>query len=66
LTLPPDHVPSPCVKVCALDARTGYCVGCYRTIDEVASWLEMTPAEKRAVLERVERRRVAAQPEGYP
>lgn len=57
MSLAPEHVPSPCVKVCALDPRQGYCVGCLRTVDEVAGWLEMTAEEKRAVLERVARRR---------
>lgn len=53
----PEHVPSPCAKVCALDPRSGYCVGCYRTIDEVANWVEMSAEDKRAVLERVAQRR---------
>lgn len=66
VTLPPDFVPSPCVKVCALDAHTGYCVGCLRTIDEVAGWVEMTPEEKRAVLDRIEQRRAAARQERLP
>jgi hypothetical protein len=43
--------------VCALDSRSGYCVGCYRTIDEVANWVEMSAEDKRAVLERVAQRR---------
>lgn len=48
----PDYVASPCVKVCALDASTGLCRGCYRTLQEIADWLEMTPEQKRATLER--------------
>ncbi len=58
--LPPHHVPSPCVKICVLDPVTRMCQGCYRTIDEVAEWVEYTPEEKRAVLERVERRKKEA------
>ncbi|HEY7761244.1 MAG TPA: DUF1289 domain-containing protein [Burkholderiales bacterium] len=57
MNLAPGHVPSPCTKVCALDARSGLCVGCYRTIDEVADWVEMSAEDKRAVLERVAQRR---------
>jgi predicted Fe-S protein YdhL (DUF1289 family) len=63
MSLAPEHVPSPCVKVCALDPQKGYCVGCFRTVDEVAGWLEMSAEDKRAVLERVSRRR-ALQSEG--
>ncbi|HUE11883.1 MAG TPA: DUF1289 domain-containing protein, partial [Steroidobacteraceae bacterium] len=40
---------SPCVNICALDAY-GYCVGCYRTIEEIASWGSLTAAQQRAVL----------------
>jgi predicted Fe-S protein YdhL (DUF1289 family) len=54
------------VNVCALDTRAGYCVGCFRTIDEVAGWVEMTSEEKRAVLDRVEQRRAAARAQWNP
>jgi predicted Fe-S protein YdhL (DUF1289 family) len=57
MNVAPEQVPSPCVKVCALDPHSGYCVGCFRTIDEVANWLEMSAEDKRAVLERVAQRR---------
>ncbi|MBI1276268.1 DUF1289 domain-containing protein [bacterium] len=43
------QVPTPCVKVCKLDPDTGYCLGCFRTREEVANWLTMTDDEKRAV-----------------
>ncbi len=52
MSLPPDHVASPCVKVCALDPISGLCRGCFRTLQEIADWLEMTAEEKRATLER--------------
>jgi uncharacterized protein len=45
----PD-VASPCVNVCRMDAKSGYCDGCRRSLDEIASWSIYTPAEKRAVL----------------
>ena len=31
-------VPSPCVNVCRMDAATGWCEGCARTIQEIAAW----------------------------
>ena len=31
-------VASPCINVCRMDARSGLCDGCYRTIDEIAAW----------------------------
>ena len=49
------------VEGCVLDARTRMCRGCYRTIDEVAEWVEYTPEEKLAVLERVAQRKKEAE-----
>lgn len=43
-------VESPCILVCSIDDKTGYCFGCGRTRDEIAGWLAMTPAERRAVM----------------
>lgn len=57
----PPYIASPCVKTCALDPVTGQCIGCYRTMDEIADWLEYSSEEKLAVLERVAQRKAAAQ-----
>ncbi len=50
---------SPCISVCQLDDRTGWCIGCYRTIDEIRDWIIMVPDERRRVLERLAERRSA-------
>jgi uncharacterized protein len=42
---------SPCILVCAIDDKTGYCFGCGRTRGEIAGWIEMTDAGRRAVME---------------
>lgn len=42
-------VPSPCVSVCRMDAATGLCEGCLRTIAEIAGWGQMDEPGKRAV-----------------
>ena len=55
-----QQVASPCINVCQIDPRTGFCMGCKRTIDEIADWLEMTNEEKQQVLDRLEQRKAAA------
>jgi uncharacterized protein len=45
-------VPSPCIGVCILDAAQ-VCIGCRRTIDEIARWSSMSNEERRAVVLRV-------------
>ncbi len=46
---PADEVPSPCVSVCAVDPAGGYCLGCFRTLDEIAAWINFNSAERLAV-----------------
>lgn len=50
-------VPSPCVNLCRMDAVTGLCEGCRRTIDEIATWSSLDDDGKRAVWRRIEARR---------
>lgn len=40
---------SPCVNICRIDADTGWCVGCARTIEEIAAWSRWTAAERERV-----------------
>jgi hypothetical protein len=42
-------VPSPCISVCQMDAATGWCLGCARTIDEIAAWGLLDDDQKRRV-----------------
>jgi predicted Fe-S protein YdhL (DUF1289 family) len=55
-------VPSPCVSICDLDETSGYCKGCWRTIDEVASWLYYSDDEKAQVIDKLEQRKQQIQP----
>ncbi|KAB2864503.1 MAG: DUF1289 domain-containing protein [Bauldia sp.] len=41
---------SPCIKLCAVDAATGRCVGCGRSLAEIGSWLNLSPGERRAIM----------------
>jgi hypothetical protein len=50
-------VPSPCIDVCRIDAGTGWCVGCSRTIDEIAQWAGLDPDAKRKVWDLLRQRR---------
>lgn len=57
----PDFpIPSPCVGVCQIDARTKFCLGCFRTLKEVARWSRFSEDEKRDVVAELRERRAAA------
>ena len=53
-------VESPCVEVCRMDPAMEVCVGCWRTLDEIARWRDMGEAERESVLVAVAERRDAA------
>lgn len=40
-----------------LGAAGRVCIGCDRTLDEIAAWSRLTPAEKAAILDRLAERR---------
>ena len=42
----PAKIASPCLQVCLVDGRSRHCVGCYRTLPEIARWSRMTDAER--------------------
>lgn len=43
-------IESPCILVCSIDTKTGYCFGCGRTRDEIAGWIDMTPQMRRDIM----------------
>jgi predicted Fe-S protein YdhL (DUF1289 family) len=43
-------VSSPCIKVCVIDGATDLCLGCGRTLPEIASWGRKTEDERLAVM----------------
>jgi predicted Fe-S protein YdhL (DUF1289 family) len=52
-------VASPCIDVCRIDASTGLCEGCLRTLDEIAAWSALDDDAKRAVWALLDERREA-------
>jgi predicted Fe-S protein YdhL (DUF1289 family) len=49
---------SPCIKVCAMDPQRGLCLGCRRTLDEIARWCSMSDAERNLILSELSARRL--------
>lgn len=55
-----DQVPSPCLSVCRMNALTGLCEGCWRTLDEIGQWSSADAPAKRAIWRRIEQRLAAS------
>lgn len=51
-----QEVPSPCIGVCSIDEASGYCAGCYRTVDEIKAWLDMSVQSQLALVNELEQR----------
>lgn len=44
------EIQSPCVKLCVVHPEARICVGCFRSIDEIANWSRLTPSERQAIM----------------
>ena len=51
---------SPCISICQMDAEKGLCLGCYRTLCEIAAWPGMSGDEQAVLLNKLRARRTAA------
>ncbi len=51
---------TPCIGVCSLDTKTGFCLGCWRSADEIAAWPDLDYDGKVEIVERLRARRRAA------
>lgn len=47
--VPVESIASPCVNICRI-GQDRLCEGCRRTMQEVARWTSMTPAERDRVM----------------
>jgi uncharacterized protein len=49
-------VKTPCVKVCQMDPSRDLCLGCRRTLGEIARWGMMNDQERERILAELPRR----------
>ena len=54
-------VKSPCVAVCKIDYESGYCIGCKRTIEEIANWSILNNQQKKKILAKVKSKNTSKQ-----
>jgi predicted Fe-S protein YdhL (DUF1289 family) len=51
-------IETPCINVCTLDPRSGLCIGCGRTVDEIARWGSMSAADRTRIMAELPARRL--------
>lgn len=50
MNAPPKPIATPCIKVCVVDGESGLCMGCYRTLAEVAGWSRLDDATRASIM----------------
>lgn len=53
-------IETPCIKICTLDARAAQCIGCGRSIEEIATWGRMSDATRARIMAELPGRMAAA------
>lgn len=59
---PPKSIATPCVQVCVVDGQSGLCLGCYRTLGEVAGWARFSDDQRAALMAELPGRRSRIDP----
>ena len=44
------NIESPCNRVCVMHPGLGHCIGCGRSLDEIARWSDFAPAERARIM----------------
>ena len=55
-----NPVSTPCVQICVIDPRSALCIGCGRTVNEIAAWGGLDEPSRLAIMAGLEARLVAA------
>jgi hypothetical protein len=61
-------IESPCRNICRIDAASGWCLGCGRSLAEVGDWMRLTPGQRRQVMQQLPERLalLATPPQAQP
>jgi predicted Fe-S protein YdhL (DUF1289 family) len=54
---PPRPVATPCIKVCVVDGASSLCLGCYRTLSEIAGWSRLSDDQRTDIMSELPARR---------
>jgi len=55
-------IQSPCIDICKIDGKTGFCIGCLRTRDEIREGKNMTDYRRHQVINDALRRKAKVKP----
>ena len=53
-------VPSPCIGVCRLDDQRAFCLGCWRTLEQIRDWSHYNNTQRLTVVQQLKVQRTKA------
>jgi predicted Fe-S protein YdhL (DUF1289 family) len=59
---PPRPITTPCTKVCYIDDASGLCLGCFRTMTEIAAWAGLGELRRAELMAELPGRRALIDP----
>jgi len=54
-----NAIESPCIRVCVVEGRSGFCQGCRRSLKEIAQWSRYSAEERAAIMATLPQRHLA-------
>ena len=60
--MPSAPIASPCIDICEMDAASGLCRGCLRTLDEIGGWSGLSEADRLRIMNALSSRRGRIEP----
>lgn len=51
-----QNIETPCIGVCTVDDKTGFCMGCFRSLEEIQNWWDMTDQQRSEVMQKLDQR----------
>ncbi len=51
---------TPCIQICVIDPLSALCIGCGRTVDEIAAWSGLDEPKRLTIMAELEARLVAS------
>jgi uncharacterized protein len=50
------NILSPCIDVCDVDSTGQFCIGCGRSMDEIARWMSISNEQRQAIIKELPER----------
>lgn len=50
------EISTPCINICRMDEDNRYCIGCFRTLEEIKQWATLSETERQTIMAQLDTR----------